>query len=268
MAKHSGGFYPAHLLDTNYEHPYSNSVAATRIELIAASDMAEKDGNNEQYDHPSVTVDVMIFRLVDTSLEVLLIQRRDPPFADQWAFPGGFIKMNESLDDAALRELREETSVTGISIDQLRAFGEPNRDPRGRVISVAYLALMPPGEIKIKAGDDAAQVQWFAVSSVPHLAFDHAAILDVALQRLRLQTEYGDAPFKLLSHEFTLSQLQSAYEVILGKHLDKRNFRRKVLLANLLRSTARRRGGEGRPAELFTYVGWGKSNLHPRLLMP
>jgi len=230
--------------------------------------MADKRASNQQYEHPSITVDVVIFRLVETSLQTLLIQRRDAPFADQWAFPGGFIKMDESLDDAALRELREETSITGVNIDQLRAFGELNRDPRGRVISVAYLALIPPEDIKIKAGDDAAQVQWFTVNSVPNLAFDHASILEIALQRLRLQTEYGDAPFKLLSREFTLSQLQSAYEVILGKHLDKRNFRRKVLQANLLRSTSQRRSGEGRPAELFTYVGRGKSNLRPYLLMP
>lgn len=230
--------------------------------------MVYKSGHAEHYEHPSVTVDVVIFRLVESSLQVLLIQRRDAPFLDRWALPGGFIKMDESLDEAALRELREETSVTGVSIEQLQAFGEPNRDPRGRVISVAYLALISPEDIKIKAGDDAAQVQWFAVNAVPKLAFDHTAILKLALQRLRLETEYGDAPFKLLHREFTLSQLQSTYEVILSKRLDKRNFRRKVLQAKILLSTSRRRSGNGRPAELFTYVASGQATLRPRFLLP
>lgn len=139
-----------------------------------------------RYERPSVTVDVVIFTLRDRDLKVLLIRRKHPPFAGYWAIPGGFVHMHESLETAAMRELEEETGVRDVYIEQLYTFGQPDRDPRTRVITVAYLALVPLTALPaIRAGDDAADAQWWSIYDLPPLAFDHAAILNYALTRLR-----------------------------------------------------------------------------------
>lgn len=188
------------------------------------------------YEHPrpSLTVDCVVFGLDEADLKVLLIQRDLEPFKGRWALPGGFVRMEESVDDAARRELEEETSLRGVFLEQLYTFGEADRDPRGRVVSVAYYALVRLSERPVKAATDARDAAWFPVFDVPRLAFDHDAILQVALERLKGKVRYRPIGFELLPAKFTLSQLQRMYELVLERPLDKRNFRKKILAMELL----------------------------------
>jgi 8-oxo-dGTP diphosphatase len=218
-------------------------------------------------ERPTVTVDVAIFSVRAQDLQVLLVKRPQPPFRGRWALPGGFVRAAESLDDAARRTLQEETNVHDVYLEQLYTFGAPRRDPRGRVISVAYFALVA-GEIDAPASG--AEVQWHAVRALPELAFDHAEMLRYALQRVRYKLEYTSVGFELLPNEFTLSELQSAYEVVLGEKLDKRNFRRRILEAGILAETNRNRAGEGqgRPARLYRYKKNAPTEVKARRLFP
>ncbi|MCA9936119.1 MAG: NUDIX hydrolase [Ardenticatenaceae bacterium] len=221
------------------------------------------------YDRPSVTADVVIFSLAGEDLQVLLIKRKHPPFANMWAIPGGFVQMDEALEEAAARELAEETGVTDVYMEQLFTFGEPNRDPRTRVITVAYFALVPYDAIHHRPGDDASETAWFSMFDLPELAFDHREILEYALTRLRYKLEYTAVGFQLLPDEFTLSELQKAYEIILHEPLDKRNFRRKILSANILEETGNKRKlGEGRPAKLYRYREDAVAEVKTRRLFP
>ncbi|HIE38950.1 MAG TPA: NUDIX domain-containing protein [Anaerolineales bacterium] len=222
----------------------------------------------EDYPRPSVTVDVVIFTLRDGELQVLLIRRKHPPFAGMWAIPGGFVGIDESLEEAALRELEEETGVTDVYLEQLYTFGALERDPRGRVITVAYFAVVPAHAIHPRAGDDAAEARWWSIYSLPPLAFDHADILAYALQRLRYKMEYTAVGFELLPETFTLSELQAAYEVVLGEKLDKRNFRRKILGAGVIEETGAYRTGEGRPAKLYRFREDAVAEVKARRLFP
>lgn len=227
------------------------------------------DYDAARYERPSVTVDIIIFALVAEDLRVLLIKRKQPPFAGVWAIPGGFVRMDESLEAAAARELAEETGVTGVYIEQLYTFGDPQRDPRTRVITVAYLALVPYDAIHHRPGDDAAETAWFSMFDLPELAFDHAQILDYALRRLRYKLEYTSVGFELLPDVFTLSKLQQAYEIILGEALDKRNFRRKILSSDILEATGQKKAtGEGRPAMLYQYKKDAVAEVKTRRLFP
>jgi 8-oxo-dGTP diphosphatase len=201
-----------------------------------------------------VTVDIVIFTLREGSLQVLLVKRGVPPFAGQYAIPGGFIRGDESLEEAALRELYEETGVRNVFLEQLYTFGEPKRDPRGRVITVAYYALMASDKLSLVAGADAAEAQWFPASSVPHLAFDHKSILDYALERLRNKLEYTTVGFQLLPEKFTLGELQAVYQAILGRPLDKRNFRRKLALLGILKPLREWQRTGRKPARLFRFA--------------
>lgn len=207
------------------------------------------------FERPSVAADVVIFRMPPEGLSVLLIQRKDPPYAQRWAVPGGFVNIDEDLEAAAKRELEEETGVTGIEIEQLYTFGNPARDPRGRVITVAYLALVAPEVSAIRAGDDASNAAWFSVNQLPPLAFDHDEMLKIAMERFRHIIKFGDGAFRLLPRVFTLSELQRIYETALGEPFDKRNFRRRILQSGLLVETGISRSGEGRPARTYTYQG-------------
>jgi 8-oxo-dGTP diphosphatase len=186
------------------------------------------------FPRPAVTVDCVVFGLDDRDLKVLLVKRGIEPFAGAWALPGGFVHMEESLDDAALRELKEETGVEKLFLEQLYTFGEPGRDPRGRVVSVAYYALVKLAEHKVQAATDASGAAWFPVWDLPTLAFDHDRIVAAALERLRGKVRYKPLGFELLPPKFTLPQLQRLYETLLERELDKRNFRKKVLAMGLL----------------------------------
>lgn len=190
-----------------------------------------------QYPRPALTVDCVVFGFDEGELKVLLIQRDLEPFAGKWALPGGFVHVDETVDDAARRELREETGVTDVYLEQLYTFGELNRDPRERVVSVAYYALVALGRHTPKADTDARSAAWFCVADLPSLAFDHDQILAMAIQRLKGKVRYQPIGFELLGGKFTLSQLQHLYEAILERPLDKRNFRKKILGMDLLVET-------------------------------
>lgn len=209
------------------------------------------------YPRPEVTVDVVLFTFSDGELRTLLIQRGVEPFTGRWALPGGFVRMDESLEAAAERELLEETGVGDVYLEQLYTFGEPERDPRGRVITVVYFALLSAdqaGRVSVRGGDDAQDARWWDVYALPELAFDHRPIMAYALQRLRWKLEYTALGFLLLPAEFTLSELQSVYETVLKEELDKRNFRRKILAADILEETGGYREGDHRPAKLYRFT--------------
>jgi 8-oxo-dGTP diphosphatase len=200
-----------------------------------------------------VTVDVVIFTIQESRLGVLLVRRGIPPFEGAWAIPGGFVLPEEGLEQAARRELEEETGVREVYLEQLYSFGNPGRDPRGRVVTVAYYALISP-ERKIQAGSDAAEARWWPMDGLPELAFDHAEILRYAHERLRNKLEYTTVGFQLLPESFTLTELQQVYQAILGRPLDKRNFRRKIdLLGILTPLKEQRRQGPSRPARLYRF---------------
>ena len=201
-----------------------------------------------------MTVDIVIFTLSKGSLQVLLVKRGVPPFEGQFAVPGGFIRGDESLEEAALRELHEETGVRNVFLEQLYTFGDPKRDPRGRVITVAYYALIASDKLSLVAGADAAEAQWFPASSLPPLAFDHKSILDYALERLRNKLEYTTVGFQLVPEKFTLGELQAVYEAILGRQLDKRNFRRKLSLLGILKPLREWQRTGRKPAQLFRFA--------------
>jgi 8-oxo-dGTP diphosphatase len=215
-----------------------------------------------------VTVDTVIFTLRDNDLQVLLVKRKHWPFEGAWAIPGGFINMEETLEEAAKRELQEETGLADLYLEQLYTFGDPGRDPRGRTITVTYFAVVHSGAVNPRAADDAADVGWWSIYDLPPLAFDHDKILDYALTRLRYKLEYTAVGFGLLPDEFTLTELQTAYEIVLGVKLDKRNFRRKILGANVIEPAHGYRSGEGRPARLYRYRDDAVAEVRARRLFP
>lgn len=205
-----------------------------------------------EYPHPAVTTDIVIFTIRQDELKVLLIKRALPPYQGMWALPGGFVNLDESLEEGARRELAEETGMRDVYLEQLYTFGEPDRDPRERVITVAYYALVPSDEIDIQAGSDAEGVSWFGMQELPELGFDHAAILEMAYERLRAKLDYSTIAFQFMPRNFTLSELQHVYEVILQEPVDKRNFRKRMLGLDLIVDTGKdRRDGPHRPARLY-----------------
>ena len=207
-----------------------------------------------QYPRAALTVDCVVFGFDDGELKVLLIQRGLEPFQGRWALPGGFVRVEETLDEAARRELGEEAGLKNVFLEQLYSFGAVNRDPRERVVSVAYYALVKLSDHRAKAATDAANAEWFPISKMPRLAFDHAEILTAAHARLKGKVRYQPVGFELLPAKFTLSQLQHLYEAILGTQLDKRNFRKKVLGFGLLVPLKETQmTGRQRPAQLFRF---------------
>jgi len=206
------------------------------------------------YPRPSVTVDLVIFTIAEDDLKVLLIRRGQEPFKGRWALPGGFVEIDESLERAAARELKEEVGVTNVYLEQLYTFGEPKRDPRGRVISVSYFALVDAERQRIVAASDAAEAQWRSVFDAPKLAFDHARILDTAVWRLRNKIEWTTVGYELLPKKFTLSELQRVYEIILQRPVDKRNFRKKILSqGQIIELNETRSDVAHRPARLYSF---------------
>lgn len=190
-----------------------------------------------EFARPALAVDVVVFALDEDDLQVMLIQRGLPPFVGDWALPGGFVRVDETLEQAASRELREESGLCDIFLEQLYTFGNLDRDPRERVVTVAYYALVNLAGHDVRASTDARQAAWFPVGELPRLAFDHGRIVAAALQRLRNKVRYQPIGFELLPERFTLRQLQHLYEIVLGRPLDKRNFRKKVLSMSILKDT-------------------------------
>jgi len=223
------------------------------------------------YEHPrpALTVDIVIFTLRENQLQVLLIQRLNEPYAGSWALPGGFVEIDESLENAASRELNEETGITEAFLEQLYTYGDPKRDPRGRVVSIAYYALIPAdAPVRAEGGSDAGQARWFPVDKLPALSFDHNEIVAYALRRVRYKLEYTAAGFELLPEEFTLTEIQHTYEIVLGEALDKRNFRRRMLDSGIIEPTELKKGGEGRPARLYRYRADAVAEVKARRLFP
>ena len=209
-----------------------------------------------QYEFPraALTVDAVVFGFDEAELKVLLIKRGIAPFKGRWALPGGFVRVEETLDEAVRRELEEETGLREVYLEQLYTFGTVKRDPRERVVSVAYYALVKLAAHSTRAATDASDAQWFPVAGTPALAFDHAGILALALERLRGKLRYEPIGFELLPEKFTLSQLQHLYETVLGTPIDKRNFRKKVLCFDFLDPLDEtHREGPHRPAQLFRF---------------
>lgn len=204
---------------------------------------------------PVVAVDVAVFTVRAGVLQVLLVQARSGPFAGWWALPGGRVREDESLDDAAARELLAQAAVRDAYLEQLYTFGHPRRDPRDRVVSVAYVGLLAdPDRVTAPAvAGKYEAVDWRPVSRLPPLAYDHAAVVRTAVARLRAKLQYTNLAYTLLPPSFTLGELQSLYEAILGRRLDRRNFRRKVLSLGLLRALGRVRRGAHRPAALYAF---------------
>jgi 8-oxo-dGTP diphosphatase len=263
------------------------------------SPVPEQEANRLQ-----VTVDVVIFTLLDGDLQIVLVRRRQPPQAGLWAIPGGAIEPDEALEDSALRILGQETGLEDLYLEQLYTFGSPGRRPDRRVIAVTYFAIVPadraaavgcrgcrntpgslappapPGVAAPTGGDtmhDASGQEvsgqqrglgWWSVYDLPRLAFDHGRIVHYALTRLRYKLEYTAVGFELLPQEFTLTELQTAYEIVLGEALDKRNFRRKILGAGIIEPSGNYRSGEGRPARLYRYREDAVAEVKARRLFP
>ncbi|MER6101466.1 NUDIX domain-containing protein [Streptomyces sp. NPDC001832] len=222
----------------------------------------------------AVTVDLAVFTVRDTRLHVLLVERGEDPYKGQWALPGGFVLPRESAEDAARRELAEETGLTedtvcALHLEQLRTYSDPDRDPRMRVVSVAYAALVPDLP-EPRGGGDAANAQWWDAGPPGLLAFDHDRILADAHDRIGAKLEYSCLATAFCPPEFTLGELQQVYETVWGVELDRPNFRRKVLttpgFVQAVEGSPRRTGGRGKPAAL--YRAGAATALHPPLLRP
>ena len=211
-----------------------------------------------KYPMVSLSVDCVVFSVdsaAQSELRVLLMQRKSEPFANHWALPGAYVQMDENLEKAALRALRQKTGLSNVYLEQLYTFAEPRRDPRGRVVSCAYYALARPHQPKVEEGSRSLRAEWFSLQQLPALAFDHDLILTKGLERLRGKLSYEPVGLELLPKEFTLPELRAVYEAILGRTLDRGNFRKAILRAGLLHECRVRqsRSGAGRPPILYRF---------------
>ena len=206
-------------------------------------------------DRYAVAVDIVLFTIQDDALKVLLVRRARSPFRGAWALPGGLVHREESVDEAALRELQEATGIRTVYLEQLYTFGELHRDPRERVITVAYYAAVEWQQFQLTARASSGTAKWVSVKALPRLAFDHHDIAHYALERFRNKVNYTTVAFQLLPKTFTLTELQQVYEIVLGQPLDKRNFRKKMLQLGILRDTRSQRAeGRQRPARLYAFA--------------
>ncbi|HMF91017.1 MAG TPA: NUDIX domain-containing protein [Candidatus Angelobacter sp.] len=200
-----------------------------------------------------VTVDIVVFTFANAALKVLLVRRKRTPHRGRMALPGGFIGEREPLEHAALRELKEETGLRVMTAEQIGSFDDPRRDPRGRTVSVVHLALVAAAPAP-RGGSDASQAAWLPVGKLPPLAFDHKQIIACALERLRDKLDYSSAGFQLLPRKFSLPELQTLYEAVLGHKLDKRNFRKKMALLGILKPLMEWRHTGRKPARLYSLI--------------
>jgi 8-oxo-dGTP diphosphatase len=218
-----------------------------------------------KYPHPAVTTDCVIFSFDGLNLKVLLIQRGCEPYKGYWAFPGGFLRMDETAEEGALRELREETGLTPNHIEQFYTFSQIDRDPRERVVSIAFFALIRPADVK--GDDDASDARWFSLSEMPPLAFDHENVFKIAQKKLKEKIYFESIGFDLLGDVFTIPEIQHLYESILGVKFDRRNFQKKLLQVGILKeiteapetddteatSTKNKNSSRGRKAKKYTF---------------
>lgn len=216
--------------------------------------MAQQGKYIYEYPRPAVTTDCVIFGFDEGELKVLLIERGIEPFKGKWALPGGFIEMDEDADRCAHRKLVQETGLENIYMEQLYTFTKVDRDPRYRVISIAYYALVKLADYNAQAGTDTANIKWFSLSKIPNLAFDHSKILEVAVERLKGKIKYQPIGFELLPEKFTMPDLHRLYETVLQTELDNRNFRKKILGYNLLIDLNElQRGARNRAPKLYSF---------------
>ncbi|MFH1597853.1 MAG: NUDIX domain-containing protein [Patescibacteria group bacterium] len=209
----------------------------------------------KRYKHVVIAVDVVIFTIIEEQLHVLLIKMKRKPYLKAWAAPGGLVDVKDSVEQAAQKHLHLKAGVKDIYLEQLYTFGEASRDPFGRVVTVAYFALIPSRSVKLKTTKEYGGVKWFPVGKLPQLAYDHRQIIEYAVHRLKLKLERSNVVYGLLPREFTLAELKETYEIILGKKIDKRNFYKKVKTLKIIRATGRlRRGEANRPAMLYTFI--------------
>lgn len=212
-----------------------------------------KDMNKNEF---YIAVDAVVFTIIHNELKLLLIRRKNPPFKGMFALPGGFVNIDEDIEDAAKRELEEETNVKNIFLKKLTAYGAPKRDPRGRVVSVAFMAIIDAESQTLMAHPehDALKAEWIDIDDVKELAFDHSKIVEDALEELKYDIQTTNIAAQLLSERFTLAEMQRLYEIILGKTLDKRNFRKRLKSFDILSATHETKmEGAHRPALLYRF---------------
>lgn len=201
---------------------------------------------------PVLTTNVVVFSLRDEQLKLLLMRRRNAPFQGYWSLPGGVVGEDEDIEATANAKLEEGTGVSGLYLEQLCTFGAPDRDPRERVVSIAYYALVASKRLRLRTDEHSEGVGWFALDELPELAFDHTQMVETAHQRLAAKLEYSTIAFQFMPERFTLSELQNVYQIILNCDLDKRNFRKRMLSMDQIRQTAEvRKNGSHRPARLY-----------------
>lgn len=206
-----------------------------------------------KHPHPSITTDCVVFGFDGVRLNLLLIRRGLDPFKGKWAFPGGFMRITETAEECARRELKEETGVSDIFLEQIHAFSDVDRDPRERVVTIAFFALIRHSDYKVIGGDDAAEARWFPLSEIPPLAFDHDRILRHALKHLRLKIHFEPIGFRLLDEKFSMSELQRLYESILDVKFDRRNFNKKILSLGIVEPTNEKIATGGRASQLYSF---------------
>jgi len=206
-----------------------------------------------KYPHPSVTTDCVIFGFDGKELNILLVERGLEPYKGYWALPGGFLKMDETIEECAKRELKEETNIDNLFVEQFHVFSDVKRDPRERVVTVAFFALVRKSDYQVIGGDDAAKAAWFNWEELPPLAFDHSEIIDMARKRLREKLVLQPIAFKLLDEKFKMSELQRLYELINGTKYDRRNFQRKMVSTGFLAEEETAQYEVGRPAQMFCF---------------
>lgn len=202
---------------------------------------------------PLVAVDTVLFAITGGRLQTYLVELREGPGRGRWAFPGGLVQVGELLDDSVRRELYESTGLRGAYLEQLFTFGDPSRDPRAHVVSVAYMALIPDPREVTPPGDKYATGRWYQAGNLPELAYDHSLMAAYALKRLKSKLEYTNIAYALLPEEFTFAEFEELYALILGRPLDRRNFRRRILAMGILRRLAHTRRGPHRPAALYSF---------------